>query len=73
MHFATLRRSRGWRRSALKPSIEGKDALGLAGAAEELVRHFDEPRGECRYTSKLIGALPHPDEATAIAAYRILQ
>jgi two-component system sensor histidine kinase UhpB len=55
----------------LRPEI--LDALGLAGAAEEMVRHFDEPKGECRYTFKLTGALPQLDEATAIAAYRILQ
>lgn len=55
----------------LRPEI--LDALGLAGAAEEMVRHFDEPKGECRYTFKLAGELPALDEATAIAAYRILQ
>lgn len=55
----------------LRPEI--LDALGLAGAAEEMVRHFDEPKGACRYTFKLSGVLPNLDEATAIAAYRILQ
>lgn len=55
----------------LRPEI--LDALGLAGAAEEMVRHFDEPKGECRYAFKLTGGLPVLNEATAIAAYRILQ
>lgn len=55
----------------LRPEV--LDALGLAGAAEEMVRHFDEPKGECRYTFKLDGKLPVLDEGTAIAVYRILQ
>ncbi|MCR5867574.1 sensor histidine kinase [Aquincola sp. J276] len=55
----------------LRPEI--LDALGLAGAAEEMVRHFDAPKGECRYSFKLTGPIPSLNEATAIAAYRILQ
>jgi len=55
----------------LRPEII--DALGLAGAAEETVRHFDELGSGCRYGFERHGALPALDEATTIAAYRILQ
>lgn len=55
----------------LRPEI--LDALGLPGAAEETVRHFDELGGGCRYRFERVGALPALDEATAIATYRILQ
>lgn len=55
----------------LRPEI--LDALGLPGAAEETVRHFDEVSDSCRYSFERAGPMPLLDEATAIAAYRILQ
>ena len=54
----------------LRPEII--DALGLSGAVEETVRHFRELDRYCRFGLSL-HPLPRVPEATAIAAYRMLQ
>jgi two-component system sensor histidine kinase UhpB len=54
----------------LRPEI--LDALGLSGAVEETVRHFRELDRDCRF-ELFLRQLPRVPEATAIAAYRMLQ
>lgn len=55
----------------LRPEII--DTLGLSGAIEEMVRHFDEIHPECRFEFSAHSALPPIPEQPAIAAYRIVQ
>ena len=54
----------------LRPEII--DALGLSGAAEETVRHFRDLDRDCLFKLSL-EPLPRVPDATAIAAYRMLQ
>ncbi|AKU24451.1 ATP-binding protein [Massilia sp. NR 4-1] len=49
------------------------DMLGLQGAAEEMVRHYDEAHPSCRFSCAADGDLSQLDGAMAISAYRIIQ
>lgn len=55
----------------LRPEI--LDALGLPGAVEETVRHFDEMASGCCFHFRQLGVVPQLSEETAIATFRILQ
>ncbi|NVD98542.1 ATP-binding protein [Massilia sp. BJB1822] len=49
------------------------DMLGLQGAAEEMVRHYDETHPSCRFSFAAEGDFSKLDGAMAISAYRIIQ
>lgn len=49
------------------------DMLGLQGAAEEMVRHYNEMHPSCRFRFSAEGDLSKLDGAMAISAYRIIQ
>jgi two-component system sensor histidine kinase UhpB len=45
----------------------------LAGAIEELVRHFDEINPQCQFVFRVESSLPALPDQLAIVAYRIVQ
>lgn len=49
------------------------DMLGLQGAAEEMVRHYNETHPSCRFGFAADGDFSKLDAAMAISAYRIIQ
>jgi two-component system, NarL family, sensor histidine kinase UhpB len=49
------------------------DMLGLRGAIEEMVRHYDELHPGCRFELRVGSDFPKLDEQLAIAAYRLVQ
>jgi two-component system sensor histidine kinase UhpB len=55
----------------LRPEII--DTLGLPGAIEEMVRHFDEIHPQCRFVFTAAPDLPALSDQPAIAAYRVVQ
>lgn len=55
----------------LRPEI--LDTLGLAGAVEEMVHHFNEIHPSCRFSLKCVGDFSVLDSQITIAVYRIIQ
>lgn len=55
----------------LRPEV--LDMLGLDGAVEELVRHYDSARGGCRFELQAQGDFSRMEKNIAISAYRIVQ
>jgi two-component system sensor histidine kinase UhpB len=55
----------------LRPEV--LDMLGLQGAIEEMVRHYDSIGQGCRYLFRAEGEFSQLDGAVAISAYRIVQ
>lgn len=55
----------------LRPEV--LDMLGLDGAVEEIVRHYDSARGGCRFDFSARGDFSRMEGEVAISAYRIVQ
>lgn len=55
----------------LRPEV--LDMLGLDGAVEEMVRHYDSARSGCRFELHACGDFSHMEKDIAISAYRIVQ
>lgn len=55
----------------LRPEV--LDTLGLKGAIEEMVRHFDSVHSGCRFEICIGHDLPLIPEQSSIAAYRVVQ
>lgn len=55
----------------LRPEV--LDMLGLEGAVEEMVRHYDSARSGCRFNFESHGDFSHLEAGIAISAYRIVQ
>ncbi|WP_373988240.1 ATP-binding protein [Duganella sp. BuS-21] len=55
----------------LRPEV--LDMLGLEGAVEELVRHYDSARSGCRFDLQARGDFSRLEGDIAISAYRIVQ
>ncbi|MFS2003919.1 ATP-binding protein [Duganella sp. CT11-25] len=55
----------------LRPEV--LDMLGLDGAVEEIVRHYDSARSGCRFTLQASGDFSRLESAVGISAYRIVQ
>jgi len=55
----------------LRPEV--LDMLGLDGAVEEMVRHYDSARSGCRFDLHTRGDFSGMDSSIAISAYRIVQ
>ncbi|HEX5341974.1 MAG TPA: ATP-binding protein [Duganella sp.] len=55
----------------LRPEV--LDMLGLDGAVEEMVRHYDSARSGCRFHLQAQGDFSLMEGSTAISAYRIVQ
>jgi two-component system sensor histidine kinase UhpB len=55
----------------LRPEV--LDMLGLDGAVEEMVRHYDSARSGCRFHLQAHGDFSHMEGSVAISAYRIVQ
>jgi two-component system, NarL family, sensor histidine kinase UhpB len=55
----------------LRPEV--LELLGLQGAVEEMVRHYDSLGQGCRYVFRADGEFSKLDSAVAISAYRIVQ
>lgn len=55
----------------LRPEV--LDMLGLDGAVEEIVRHYDGARSGCRFTFQANGDFSRLESGVAISAYRIVQ
>jgi two-component system, NarL family, sensor histidine kinase UhpB len=55
----------------LRPEI--LDALGLGGAVEEMIRHYDALHSGCRFSFEELGDLSGLSDELAIAAYRVTQ
>lgn len=55
----------------LRPEV--LDTLGLRGAIEEMVRHFDGLHSGCRFELQIGPDLPSIPEQPSIAAYRVVQ
>jgi len=49
------------------------DMLGLDGAVEEIVRHYDGARSGCRFTFQANGDFSRLESGVAISAYRMVQ
>ncbi|RZI83523.1 MAG: HAMP domain-containing protein [Rubrivivax sp.] len=56
---------------SLRPEVI--DMLGLTGAIEELVRHFDEVHPDCRFAFEAEADLPDLRGEQAMPAYRVAQ
>jgi two-component system sensor histidine kinase UhpB len=55
----------------LRPEV--LDMLGLDGAVEEIVRHYDSARSGCRFTLQASGDFSRLESSIGISAYRIMQ
>jgi two-component system sensor histidine kinase UhpB len=55
----------------LRPEV--LDMLGLDGAVEEIVRHYDSARSGCRFTFQASGDFSRLESSIGISAYRIMQ
>lgn len=55
----------------LRPEV--LDMLGLDGAVEEIVHHYDSARSGCRFTLQASGDFSRLESAVGISAYRIVQ
>jgi two-component system sensor histidine kinase UhpB len=55
----------------LRPEV--LDMLGLDGAVEEIVRHYDSARSGCRFELQARGDFSRMEGGIAISAYRIVQ
>jgi two-component system sensor histidine kinase UhpB len=55
----------------LRPEV--LDMLGLDGAVEEIVRHYDSARSGCRFDLQASGDFSRMESGIAISAYRIVQ
>jgi two-component system sensor histidine kinase UhpB len=55
----------------LRPEV--LDMLGLDGAVEEIVRHYDSARSGCRFDLEAHGDFSQMEKGLAISAYRIVQ
>ncbi|MYM26992.1 sensor histidine kinase [Duganella sp. CY15W] len=55
----------------LRPEV--LDMLGLDGAVEEMVRHYDSARSGCRFAMAVHGNFSRMEGGIAISAYRIVQ
>jgi two-component system sensor histidine kinase UhpB len=55
----------------LRPEV--LDMLGLEGAVEEMVRHYDSARSGCRFALQARGDFSRLEASIAISAYRIVQ
>jgi len=55
----------------LRPEV--LDMLGLDGAVEEIVRHYDGARSGCRFTFQANGDFSRLESGVAISAYRMVQ
>nr|WP_315253129.1 ATP-binding protein [uncultured Duganella sp.] len=55
----------------LRPEV--LDMLGLDGAVEEMVRHYDSVRSGCRFELRAHGEFSMMEKTIAISAYRIVQ
>lgn len=55
----------------LRPEV--LDMLGLDGAVEEMMRHYDNARSGCRFTLQAQGDFSQVEAGIAISAYRIVQ
>src|SRR5471032_348464 len=49
------------------------DMLGLDGAVEEMVRHYDRAHAGCRYSFRADGRFAQLESGIGISAYRIMQ
>lgn len=55
----------------LRPEV--LEMLGLDGAVEEMVRHYDSARSGCRFELQALGDFSGLEKNIAISAYRIVQ
>jgi len=55
----------------LRPEV--LDMLGLDGAVEEMMRHYDSARSGCRFDLQAQGDFSKMEAGVAISAYRIVQ
>lgn len=55
----------------LRPEV--LDMLGLDGAVEEMVRHYDQAHAGCRYSFRADGQFARLESGIGISAYRIMQ
>jgi two-component system sensor histidine kinase UhpB len=55
----------------LRPEV--LDMLGLDGAVEEMVRHYDSARSGCRFELQTHGDFSRMEKTIAISAYRVVQ
>ena len=55
----------------LRPEV--LDMLGLDGAVEEMVRHYDRAHAGCRYSFRADGRFAQLESGIGISAYRIMQ
>ncbi len=55
----------------LRPEV--LDMLGLHGAVEEMIRHYDTSHPECRFTFHSVGDFSRLESELSISAYRIIQ
>jgi two-component system sensor histidine kinase UhpB len=55
----------------LRPEV--LDMLGLDGAVEEMMRHYDNARSGCHFTLQAQGDFSQVEAGVAISAYRIVQ
>ncbi|MYM25730.1 sensor histidine kinase [Duganella sp. FT135W] len=55
----------------LRPEV--LDMLGLEGAVEEMLRHYDNARSGCRFNLQARGDFSRMESSIAISAYRIVQ
>jgi two-component system sensor histidine kinase UhpB len=55
----------------LRPEV--LDMLGLDGAVEEMMRHYDNARSGCHFTLQAQGDFSQVEAGIAISAYRIVQ
>jgi len=55
----------------LRPEV--LDMLGLDGAVEEMVRHYDRAHAGCRYSFRADGQFAQLESGIGISAYRIMQ
>lgn len=55
----------------LRPEV--LEMLGLDGAVEEMVRHYDSARSGCRFDLQALGDFSGLEKNIAISAYRIVQ
>ena len=55
----------------LRPEV--LDMLGLDGAVEEMLRHYDQARSGCRFVLHAHGDFSRMESSIAISAYRVVQ
>lgn len=55
----------------LRPEV--LDMLGLEGAVEEMMRHYDSAGSGCRFKLQAQGDFSHMEKNLAISAYRVVQ